>query len=175
MASLTVFVKEIVLDGENGDESLSMTVPGTFEVDVLAGTSSPALPDITLSAGTWESLNLGVEIDDDVSGRSAIELEAKFYGEAPEPTVMVYSLNSGEVFEIEPGSPVNFPTGATIDIPKIFHPSRWFPTVDLNGADVNDEGVIVLSLTSNSTLHRVVSDALDASTQNVFTDGTFTD
>lgn len=174
VTDMQVLVKEIVCDGEGPSGSLSRSIPGTFDIDVLAGTSEPEYPIIELEAGDWESLNFGVEVDDDVAGRDAIYLEATFYPEGGgEPVPMRYLFNSNEVFEIEQPGTITLESTLHLDAGNMFHPEYWFPTVDLRDAQLDGEGWITLSQSENIALFNEVSDALDRSTQAALTDDRF--
>jgi hypothetical protein len=174
VTTMQVLVKEIVADGEGPNNSLSRSIPGTFDIDVIAGTSEPEYPIIELEAGDWSDLNFGVEVDDDVAGREAIRLEGNFYPKGGGDSVPLrYLFNSNEVFEIEQPGTITLGSSLHLDAGQMFHPDHWFPTVDLRDAQIDDEGWITLSQTQNVALFNEVSDALDRSTQTALTDGRF--
>lgn len=169
ITAMRVLVKEIVFDSDGPDESISKSVPGTFDIHLIAGESEPEYPRIDMGEGTWDSTYLGVEIDDDVDGRDSIELEANYHSDGSSTDVL-FIFNSGEVFEPEFPAQMNLDQPLTIDIAKVFHPSQWFPTIDLSNAEVGDDGVITLSESSNTGQYNEIADALDKSTQSVNAD-----
>ena len=170
ITSLHVLIKEIVFDAEGPAGSISRTIPGTFDVDVLTLESTPEYPLITLGPGRYTTPNFGVEVDDVFPGRDAIEMEGVFSGNMGD-TRFVYTFNSGEVFELSLAA-MTVEEGMILDAGRMFHPSRWFPSVDLNNATLTN-GTIEISRSSNIALFNQMADALDRSTQEGFTDGTF--
>ncbi|MGM0557289.1 MAG: hypothetical protein ACQEVA_12975 [Myxococcota bacterium] len=165
ITAMRVLVKEIVFDSD-GPTSVSISEAGTFDIELIEGTSTPEYPIIELEPGTWESTYLGVEVDDDVTDRQAIEMEATYHA-GDTTTDVLFLFNSGEVFEPQFPTTMQLEETLTIDIARVFHPSGWFPTVDLSNATTNEDGVIVLTPDSNTTIYNDIADALDRSTQTV--------
>lgn len=165
VTAMRVLVKEIVFDSD-GPRSVSISRGGTFDIALIEGTSTPEYPLIELEAGTWHDTYLGIEIDDDVAGRHAVELTADYHTDEG-TTAVVFLFNSNEVFEPRFPTPMELAEPLAIDIAKAFHPSRWFPTIDLSTATVGEDGVITVSSSANVSLFNAIADALDRSTQTV--------
>jgi hypothetical protein len=165
ITAMRVLIKEIVFDAD-GPMTVSISEPGTFDIELIEGTSTPDYPLIEMEAGTWNNTYLGVELDDDVTDRQSVELEAVYHTDDASTDVL-FLFNSGEVFEPQFPSTMELDEPLTIDIARVFHPSRWFPTIDLSDATVGDDGVITLSADSNVPLYREMEEALDRSTLSV--------
>ncbi len=167
-----VRITEIVLDYDGPDGSESFTEPVGSVVNLLDGTSDPALPSFVLGPGTYESINFGAELLDDGSTPSIL-LEGTWNG-TPIRVVFI----SGEVFEAVAGKLVVAP-GETLDISVVLNPDDWFSSLtdaDLENAEVGGDGFIEISETApepNATLFDThFAGRVDDATQTVLPGGT---
>lgn len=164
-----VVVREVVFDGDRNDgRSVSITEEKITTIDLRTGTANPAfLMDIP--AGTYTSVNLGIEIQDETN-RPSVVAEGSYTNGTGQVVPVRFEFNSGEVFEANANTAVtlNQNTPATAKIS--FDPHVWFSTITRTQLDnaVRTNGVVVISETSNAGLFSIVADRLDNATQAVF-------
>ena len=166
-----VWVREIVFDGTiAGGGSVSRTVERFSKIDFATGVATPSLDDIIIPAGTYNYVNLGVELRDEDT-QPAIIMDGTYTRTDDTTSPIQFRFNSGEVFEAETSQQVTVNEDETVLARIVFDPDVWFSVVStdaLDNANVNNAGVIVISENSNSAIFDLVADRLDISTQSVF-------
>lgn len=165
-----ITIREIVFDGDLGDgNSVSITHEQVAEIDVATGNTTPSLETVQIPAGTYRSVNLGIELQD-VNDEPQMVIEGTFTDSTGTEVPLRFEFNSGEVFEAEAAqAEVTESRMATAQI--TFDPVFWFSEVtseELNNASRNADGVIVISETSNAGIFDGVADKLDVATQATF-------
>lgn len=166
-----VWVIEIVFDGTlETNASISRTIERSSKIDFATGIATPSLDDITIPAGTYTFVNLGIELRDEDT-QPAIIMEGTYTRSDDSTSLIRFEFNSGEVFEAETSQQVTVNEDETVISRIVFDPIVWFSVVStdaLDNASVNGEGIIVISETSNAPIFDLVADRLDLSTQSVF-------
>ena len=166
-----ITIVEVVFDGDLVDgESVSISHEAIVVYDFGTGESQPANNVIDIPAGDYRDINLGIELLDENDDPTLV-IEGTYEKEADGQTYPLrFEFNSGEVFEAEAPTgnvPPNTPAIAKIT----FDPHEWFAGVSFNrleNARVNNDGVIVISETSNAEIFDIVADGLDLATEAVF-------
>ncbi len=164
-----VVVREVVFDGDRNDgTSISITEEKITTIDLVSGSANPPFV-MDIPAGTYTSINLGIEIQDETS-RPSVVAEGVYTSASGVTTPIRFEFNSGEVFEANSVAPVtlNQNTPATAKI--TFDPHVWFSTITRTQLDnaVRTNGIIIVSETSNAGIFNTVADRLDRATQAVF-------
>jgi hypothetical protein len=166
-----VWVREIVFDGSlQSGSSISRTVERFSKIDFATGVATPALDDVTIPAGTYTFVNLGIELRDE-DAQPAIIMEGTYTHTDSSIIPIRFEFNSGEVFEAETSQEVEVNEDQSVLSRIVFDPQVWFSVVSTNALDnanINDDGVIVISETSNAAIFDLVADRLDVSTQSIF-------
>ena len=166
-----VWVREIVFDGSlQSGPSISRTVERFSKIDFATGVATPPLDDITIPAGTYTFVNLGIELRDE-DAQPAIIMEGTYTHTDTSIIPIRFEFNSGEVFEAETSQQVEVNEDQTVLSRIVFDPQVWFSVVSTNALDnanVNGDGVIVISESRNASIFDIVADRLDVSTQSVF-------
>jgi len=164
-----VVVREVVFDGNMADgRTISITEEKITTIDMVTGVANPPfLMDIP--AGTYNSVNLGIEIQDETD-RPSVVAEGVFTNAAGVATPVRFEFNSGEVFEASSDEPVTLAAATPATAKITFDPHVWFSTitaVQLNNA-VRTNGVIIVSETRNTAIFNIVADRLDDATDAEF-------
>ncbi|MBN4085165.1 hypothetical protein JYT89_02350 [Flavobacteriaceae bacterium AH-315-B10] len=166
-----VWVIEIVFDGTlETNASISRTIERSSKIDFATGIANPSLDDITIPAGAYTFVNLGIELRDEDT-QPAIIMEGTYTHTDSSIIPIRFEFNSGEVFEAETSQQVTVNEDETVLSRIVFDPIVWFSVVStdaLDNASVNGDGIIVISETSNAAIFDLVADRLDISTQSVF-------
>tara|TARA_R110001599_G_scaffold263211_1_gene463818 strand:+ start:156 stop:926 length:771 start_codon:yes stop_codon:yes gene_type:complete len=165
-----VWVREIVFDGslvETG--SVSRTIERFSKIDFATGVATPSLDDVTIPAGAYSFVNLGVELRDE-DAQPAIIMEGTYTHSDTSVIPIRFEFNSGEVFEAETSQQVEVNADQTILSRIVFDPQVWFSVVSTNALDnaTLTDGTIIISGTSNASIFDLVADRLDVSTESVF-------
>jgi len=164
-----VVVREVVFDGNKSDgSSVSITEEKITTIDLVTGKANPPFL-IDIPAGTYTSVNLGIEIQDETS-RPSVVAQGVYTSPAGVATPIRFEFNSGEVFEANAVSAVTIDQNTPATAKITFDPHIWFSTITKTQLDnaVRTNGVIIISETSNAALFNIVADQLDNATQAVF-------
>lgn len=162
-------IREIVFDAQNAstNQSVSFTTEKISTIDYATGVSSPQIID-TIAAGTYKSVNLGVEIYDEVNAPSIV-IDGVYTQDDGTTIPVRFEFNSGEVFEAN-ASLVTLAEN-TSAIAKIkFDPHYWFSAItnaELENA-VLTNGVLLINEVKNASLFVKIADKLDDATQATF-------
>lgn len=165
-----ITIREIVFDGDLGDgSSVSITHEQEARIDVATGSTTPSLDAVQIPAGTYRSVNLGIELQD-INDEPQMVIEGTYTNTGGTEVPLRFEFNSGEVFEAEAAqAEVLENRVATAQI--TFDPVFWFSDVTsemLDDASRNTNGVIVISETSNADIFDGVADKLDVATEATF-------
>jgi hypothetical protein len=161
--SLVVQVLEVVFDADGPNDSISISEEQKIAADLSDGAFDGLTP-IELTAGRYGSPYLGIEVWDDTT-EPGIVLEGTLDGQA-----IRFEFNSGEVFEAESES-VTVPDGEVMEVVLTLDPGAWFRNVDGTSLQVGDDGVALISETSNASVFDRVADRLDVTTDGRFPGG----
>jgi len=164
----SVTIREIVFDGDMDDStSVSITHEQVSTIDLVTGNTTPDL-EVTIPAGTYAWVNLGIEIQD-VNATPSVIAEGIYTDADNNEIPLRFEFNSGEVFEAE--APVHTFAPGTAAIAHIdFSPSEWFSTVTGTMLDeaTQVDGIILVNESTNTTIFDIVADKLDEATQATF-------
>ncbi len=163
----SITIREVVFDGDNGTVSISRTREQIAIIDYATGTITPEVV-VTVPAGTYTSVNLGIELQDENSTPSVV-IEGTYTNSNDEIIPIRFEFNSGEVFEADAASVV-LVEGTDVVGKITFDALSWFSTVSaaqLDNATLT-AGTIIISETINSNIFDIVADKLDVDTEAVF-------
>jgi len=163
----SITIREVVFDGDNGTVSISRTREQIAVIDYATGTITPEVI-VTVPAGTYTSVNLGIELQDENSTPSVV-IEGTYTNSNDEIIPIRFEFNSGEVFEADAASVV-LVEGTDVVGKITFDALSWFSPVSaaqLDNATLT-AGTIIISETSNSNIFDIVADKLDVDTEAVF-------
>lgn len=167
-----VFITEIVFDGDRkGKSDVSITHEQVSKIDLATGIADPPV-NIEIPVGTYTSVNLGIEIldDDDIAPISVLA-EGTYTDGNSVAWPIRFEFNSGEVFEADTDVETKVKPGTSPLMKIDFDPLSWFATItssQLDNADRDGNGVIVISDSMNSSIFDIVADKLDDRTEAVF-------
>ncbi|MCF6295053.1 MAG: hypothetical protein L3J25_05140 [Flavobacteriaceae bacterium] len=163
-----VTIREIVFDGEKtSGGSVSITHEQISTINLATGVASPDV-EIIIPIGEYNSVNLGIEIQDENDTPTVIA-EGIYTDNDGIETPLKFEFNSGEVFEAEaPSHTFGADSYAIAEID--FSPAVWFSTITGTMLDNTDrvDGVILVNESTNSNIFDIVADKLDNATQATF-------
>ncbi len=164
-----ITIREIVFDGDIvGGKSVSITHEQVAEIDVATGNTTPSLETIQIPAGTYTSVNLGIELQD-VNDQPQVVIEGFYTDTSGSEVPLRFEFNSGEVFEAN-ASEIQLTEDRVATAQIKFDPIFWFSTITTEEFEdaVRTNGVIIVSETSNADIFSTVADRLDVATQATF-------
>jgi len=163
----TIRLVEIEFEAETADgDSIEIEIERDVVVDFATGNTTPDLSDFTIPLGAYTELEVELELRDEDEEPSLV-IEGTFTDASGESHPIRFEFNSGETFEVEKEGNIVVDMETSIVAEVVFDPNAWFSTVDhslLEGATKNNEGVIVISETSNEEIFDLVADGLDRAT-----------
>lgn len=166
-----IWIAEVVFDGSlAGGGSVSKTVGRFSKIDFATGVADPSLDDITIPAGTYTDVYLGIELRDE-DAQPSIIMEGTYTKTDNTEVPVRFEFNSGEVFEAETDQTVEVAEEQVVTAKIVFDPHVWFSVISsnmLDNANLNGEGVMVISESRNENIFDLVADRLDVSTDSKF-------
>jgi hypothetical protein len=164
-----IVIREIVFDGDRqGASSVSITHGQVSTIDFATGVASPPV-NVEIPAGQYRSVNLGIEIQDE-NDEPTIVIIGEYTRTDGTMAPIRFEFVSGEVFEAEAES-ATVPSNVQAIAQITFDPIAWFERVSANqldNANTDSNGVIVISENKNEAIFDIVADGLDRNTQAVF-------
>lgn len=167
-SSGTITLTQIQFEVENDEgDSVEVNIEQVVDIDFATGETSPDLSSLELPVGTFVESRVELELLDENDNPSVV-IEGTFEDSNNQSHPIRFEFNSGETFEVEREGTVTFDSGTNVIAEVTFDPIVWFAGVSTNmleEATKNNEGVIVISETSNSDIFDIVADGLDLATE----------
>lgn len=166
-----IWVSEVEFDGtlERGT-SVNRRVRRFSKIDFVTGEAVPSLDDITIPAGNYNFVNIGVELrDEDI--QPAIVMQGTYQRSNGEVVPLRFEFNSGETFEAESTQQVMVEENTTVLSKIIIDPYQWFTKVPvelMDTAELNASGVLFIADDFNEEIYDQVADGLDDSAESEF-------
>ena len=163
-----ITIREVVFDGDNNDgTSVSRTHEQIAVIDYATGVITPEVI-VTVPAGIYSSVNLGIELQDDGDDPSMV-LEGTYTNSNDVVIPIRFEFNSGEVFEAN-ATTVTLSTDTDVVGKISWDALDWFSVISTARLDAatQTDGTIIISETSNAGIFSDVADRLDVGTEAVF-------
>lgn len=154
-------LSEIEFEGEKVDESeIEFEVEQLTTIDLATGTATPSLSFLAIPAGEYEEFEIELQGPDD--GDTTVFLTGTFVDSSQQQVPI--DIHITESFELEMEYE-NYVVDSTIAFGATFliDPIVWFQTIttqDLQQADQNANGGVVISATENTDLYGKLKDHL---------------
>ncbi|MEQ8240628.1 MAG: hypothetical protein RIA69_15525 [Cyclobacteriaceae bacterium] len=148
---------------------------GSFEVDLeqvvaidfATGATTPELSHLVFPIGTYAEVEIELELQDEDNTPSVV-IEGTFTDANDQVHPIRFEFNSDETFDVEKEGRIVFGAGANVLVEVTFDPSFWFSGVtreQLSAATKNNDGVILISETSNTEIFDIVVDGLELASE----------
>ena len=164
----TIRLRQIQFEAEaEGGDSIEVEIEQIIDIDFATGATTPDLSDLVFPIGTYDEMRLELELQDENRIPSVV-IEGTFTDAEDQAHPIRFEFNSGETFEVEKEGRVVFEAGTQVLAEVTFDPGVWFAGVtmeELSAATKNNDGVIVISETSNAEIFDIVADGLDLATE----------
>lgn len=164
----TIRLVQIQFQAETDEgDSIEANIEQIVEIDFATGATTPDLSDLVFPVGTYAEVEVELELQDENNDPSVV-IEGTFTDANDQTHPIRFEFNSGETFEVEKEGTITFAEGASVLAEVTFDPGVWFAGVtieELSVASKNNDGVIVISETSNPEIFDIVADGLDLATE----------
>ncbi|MEQ8882674.1 MAG: hypothetical protein RLQ12_23745 [Cyclobacteriaceae bacterium] len=164
----TIRLVQIQFQAETDEgDSIEANIEQIVEIDFATGATTPDLSDLVFPVGTYAEVEVELELQDENNDPSVV-IEGTFTDANDQAHPIRFEFNSGETFEVEKEGTITFAEGASVLAEVTFDPGVWFAGVSietLSAASKNNDGVIVISETSNPEIFDTVADGLDLATE----------
>ena len=141
------FETEFEMDDIDIEEEIEYN--GSFQFDVLNGTSSPSIPTIDLEAGVYHELEFNV--DNVLASGNSIEIAGN-YNDGNTIYTFEFTSTMDEEFEIENENGINLNVNETVYFVLFLQLESLFNGVDFSSASIDDDGIIRINSDSNSEI-----------------------
>lgn len=157
---------EYEAESANDIQSVEFELEQVVVIDFATGIPTPDIRAIEIPAGTYEEVEIEVELFDE-NDEPSVVLNGTYTAPDGSAHPVRFEFNSGETFEVEREGTIVFAEGRSAIAEITFDPSVWFAGVtDEHMADANKvNGVIVISENQNSEIFDIVADGLDLATE----------
>lgn len=164
----TIRLRQIQFQAETDEgDSIEVNLEQIVDIDFATGATTPDLSNLVFPIGTYAEVEVELELQDENNNPSVV-IEGTFTDANDETHPIRFEFNSGETFEVEKEGRIVFGEGASVLAEITFDPGVWFAGVtreELSVATKNNDGVIVISETSNADIFDIVADGLDLATE----------
>lgn len=157
---------EYEAESENDLLSVEFEIEQVIVIDFATGNPTPDIGAITIPAGTYQEVEIEVELFDDTNEPS-IAINGTYTSPDGTAHPVSFVFNSGESFEVEREGTIVFVENQSAIAEITFDPSAWFAGVTddhMANASNNSDGIIVISENQNSDIFDIVADGLDLAT-----------
>lgn len=153
-------------EAENGLESVEFELEQVVVIDFATGIPNPDIRAIEIPAGTYEEVEIEIELFDETDEPSVV-LNGTYTSPEGTSFPIRFEFNSGETFEVEREGTIVFTEGQSALAEITFDPSVWFAGVtdELMADATQTNGVIVISENQNDEIFDIVADGLDLATE----------
>ena len=166
--SITLSEIQFEVETEDSDSiEIDVEIEQNVTIDFATGETTPDMSHLVLPVGTFEESSVELELFD--GGETpAVYLEGTFTDSLNQSHPIRFEFNSGETFEVEREGQVIFDSEMNVIAEVTFDPIAWFAGVSLSmleEAEKDNEGVIVVSESSNTAIFEIVEEGLDLATE----------
>jgi hypothetical protein len=164
----TITLSQIQFEAETDEgDSVEVNFESDVIIDFATGQSTPDVSNLSFTPGTYVEASVELELRD-VDATPSVILNGSYMDANSQAHLVRFEFNSGETFEIEKVGSITFAPGSSAVTEITFDPRVWFAGVTtqmLANVTKNNDGVIVISETSNADIFDIVADGLDLATE----------
>lgn len=152
-----VGISKIDFEMETDSEDQDFEYEGTFQFNILTGASSPAISSVEITPGTYHELEINIE-NVLTSGKS-IEI----FGTYDNGTTYQFEFTStlNEDYDIQNTTGITATIGETVNFVLYLDLESLFNGVDFTTADMDNDNIIKINSSSNSSLASIIENNFD--------------
>lgn len=165
--SITISELEFEVETENDSTSIDFELEQVVVIDFATGNTTPDVGNISIPVGTYEEVEVEIELHEGSTDNPAVLLYGIFTDRDGVEHPVRFNFNSEESFEVEREGLITFSEDEAVLAQVTFDPIAWFAEVsaeEMSNATKDENGVINISSTQNSSIFDIVADGLDLAT-----------
>lgn len=154
---------EFEAESENNSVEIEFELEQNTLIDFATGTTTPDINFITIPAGSYEEVEIGIELRED-SEEPAILLFGTYIAPDGVEHSVRFEFSSEESFEVEREGEIILAENEVAIAQITFDPSLWFAEVtdeDFANATKDAEEIIVINSMQNTEIYDKVAEGLD--------------
>ena len=160
-----IAISELEFEAETENDSIEIEfeLEQNSIIDFATGTTSPDISYVTIPAGTYEEVEVEMELRSD-SEEPAILLYGTYVAPDGVEHNIRFEYSSDESFEVEREGVINLEENEIAIAQITFNPLDWFAAVtdeDFANATTDADGIIVISSTQNPQIYDMVAEGLE--------------
>lgn len=164
-----ITIREVEFEVETDDDSIEVNfnLEQNTVIDFATGETDPDISYVQIPAGTYNEMEVEIELQDE-GDNPAMVLNGTYVDAEGTSHPVRFEFNSGETFEVEKEGTITLATNESVLAQVTFDPTVWFTGVSneqLSLASKDNEGIIVISSTQNTSIFDTVADGLDLATE----------
>lgn len=155
---------EFEVEAENDSIEREFELEQYTVIDFATGATIPDIGYITIPAGTYEEMEIEIELAEGTTEEPAVLFNGTYVGTDGVSHPVRFEFNSQETFEVEREGVIVLAENQVAVAQVTFDPVMWFAAVTdeaYNNATVDADGVIVVSDTQNTEIFNVVAEGLE--------------
>ncbi|MBZ9632102.1 hypothetical protein LB465_15060 [Salegentibacter sp. LM13S] len=163
---ITISELEYEAESENDLETVEFELEQVIVIDFATGIPTPDIRAISIPAGTYEEVEIEVELFDETDEPSVV-LNGTYTSPDGTTHLVRFEFNSDEEFEVEREGTIIFTENQSAIAEITFDPSFWFAGVTdehMENANKNMDGIILISEDSNTDIFDIVEEGLELAT-----------
>ena len=164
--SIIISSVEFEVETDNDSVEIEFEMEASTVIDFATGETSPDISFVEIPAGTYNEMEVEIELQDEDDNPSIILYGIYTDAEGVDHDVR-FEFNSGESFEVEREGVITFSSTENVLAQITIDPGAWFRNVsneDLAAAEKIDD-VIVISEDHNPDIFEIAADGLDLATE----------
>ncbi len=154
---------EFELESETDSIGMEFEIESFITVDFATGETTPDISSIEIFPGTYEEIELELELFDE-SDLNSILLDGTWTDDEGNTYPVKLELESGQSFELEMEGNIVIEESTALIAWITFDPNVWFSGVtaeELSSATINEDDEIIINAEHNTHIYEKVKEGLD--------------
>ncbi|MEE4214700.1 MAG: hypothetical protein V2I34_06510 [Bacteroidales bacterium] len=168
----TILFESVEFEAESENElvEIEFELEGDVLFDFETVETTPDISSIAVPAGTYEEIEIELEIKDG-GDTPSIVMEGVYTDQESTEHPFRFEYNADQTFEVEMEGSIVFEADVSFIALVTIDPASWFSEVtdnDMTSATKNEDNLIVISSTSNVSIYNTVSAGLELASEVEF-------
>lgn len=168
----TILFESVEFEAESENElvEIEFELDGDVIFDFETVETTPDISSIVVPAGTYEEIEIELEIKDGVDTPSIV-MEGIYTDQEGTKHPFRFEYNADQEFEVEMEGSIIFEADVSFIALVTIDPGSWFSEVtdhDMTSATKNEDNIIVISSTSNTSFYDTVTAGLELASEVEF-------
>lgn len=168
----TILFESVEFEAESENElvEIEFELEGDVLFDFETVETTPDISSIVVPAGTYEEIEIELEIKNG-GDTPSIVMEGVYTDQEGTEHPLRFEFNADQAFEVEMEGSIVFEADVSFIALVTIDPASWFSELtdhDMTSATKNEDNIIVISSTSNTSIYNTVSAGLELASEVEF-------